>query len=67
MRYEVRLIRMTEWRGEIEAHSDDHALDILQTGHIAEDDETVAGEGWKLHKHSESITMELPPGRGPEL
>jgi hypothetical protein len=65
--YEVRLIRMTEWRGEIEARSEDYVFDILQTGRIADDDETVIGEDWTLRKHSESITMEFPPDRDPEL
>jgi hypothetical protein len=66
LRFELRLIRMTEWRGEVDASSADAVLDALQTGLIAEDDETVTGNGWTLRRHTESITMELPPERPPE-
>jgi hypothetical protein len=66
VRYGVRLIRLTEWRGEIEARSEDDVFDVFQAGGIVDDDETVTGEGRMLHKHNESITMEFPPDRGPE-
>jgi len=65
--FDVRLIRMTEWRGEVDAASADAVLDALQTGPIVEDDETVTGDGWTLRRHSESITMALPPERPREL